>query len=478
VNRTVTLDLVSPAGEPLGTLPPFDVATPWWQEVDAVVAAARERYGLSVTILRLVRAARPGPPGGHVTYQAEVSSSLPMAVPLNAPKPDEIPSLRAPWAVPGGPAASVSWALTALREAGLDASSATQIRTWNLSALWRLDAAGSSSVSDTSRVSDFSGGPGASSVPDISGASGASGVSGGAGSGAVAWLKQVPGFLGHEVAVLRLVAEVAPGLVPTVLAAGEAGRSLLAHVPGEDRYEADAGFRLAIAEAFHPVQAHFAAATPELIEAGVPDRRRDLDRLARVAEPWLDTIDGLADLVDELPARLAAVAACGLPDTLVHGDLHPGNVRSARDRTPRRLPAPGLPAPGLPVPGRSSPGRWDPGSGLVIVDWGDSMAGHPAHDILRLADGLSDPRPLIGEWARWWREAHPGSDPEAAVELIRPVTALHAAAQYQDFLDHIEPSEHPYHRDDVPDRLAAAVAMARPDPAQQRRRTLRPQPTT
>jgi len=29
----------------------------------------------------------------------------------------------------------------------------------------------------------------------------------------------------------------------------------------------------------------------------------------------------------ELPARLARIERCGLPDTLVHGDLHPGNTR-------------------------------------------------------------------------------------------------------------------------------------------------------
>ena len=34
----------------------------------------------------------------------------------------------------------------------------------------------------------------------------------------------------------------------------------------------------------------------------------------------------LEALLAELPARVAAIADCGVPDTLVHGDFHSGNV--------------------------------------------------------------------------------------------------------------------------------------------------------
>ena len=52
-----------------------------------------------------------------------------------------------------------------------------------------------------------------------------------------------------------------------------------------------------------------------------------------------------------LPDRVAAVAACGVPDTLVHGDFHPGNVAGRPDD-------------------------------YVILDWGDSFVGHPLLDEL------------------------------------------------------------------------------------------------
>jgi hypothetical protein len=372
VTRTVSLVLVDPAGALLGALPPFPAATPWWQEV--------AEFGYPV--LRLLHADREQPPGGHVTYLAEArdrpAGLLPVDVDLT-PHPK-----RAPYAEIGGPAGSVAWAAGALDRIGLTGTVARQQRTWNLSAIWRFD------------------------LPDGTPA---------------AWLKQVPAFFRHEPAVLGLVDAVSPGLVPYVLAAGADGRMLLAHVPGEDRYEAGPELCAEVAAAFHPVQEHFAGRAGELLTAGVPDHRLDPERIAEVAAPYLDGIPGLADLIDGLPARFAEVAACGLPDTLIHGDLHPGNVRTDGAGPP------------------------------VIVDWGDSGVGNPAFDILRLGGDLR-------AWADRWRASAPGSDPQRAVDLLRPVAALRGAVAYAGFVADIEPAEWPYHAGDVPANLAAAVKAA------------------
>jgi hypothetical protein len=371
--RTVSLILVDPAGEPLGALPPFAVATPWWQEVAEFAGERRQ-------VLRLLAGDRPAPPGGHVTYLAETDERpaglLPAEVDL-APHPQ-----RAAYAELGGPATSIAWGRGLLAEP----VTVWQQRTWNLSAIWRLD---------------------------------------GAGGRPVAWIKQVPAFFGHEPAALQLVDAVAPGLVPPLLAAGPQGRMLLAHVPGDDRYGAGADVCAEIATAFHPVQSYFAKNLGEL--APVPDGRLDVQRLLRVAEPHVGSIDGLQAVIDGLPERLRAVAECGLPDTLVHGDLHPGNVRT------------------------------DAAGRLTIMDWGDCTVGNPAFDILRLTDGLDDPEPLLTAWAYRWEKTVPGSQPRRAAELLRPVAALRGAATYAAFLDAVEPSEWPYHAEDVPACLAASI---------------------
>jgi Phosphotransferase enzyme family len=392
VSRTVNLVLVDATGALLGALPAFDVASPWWQEVDDLLPAVRARHGIDIQVLRLLHGVGVDRPaaGGEVTYLAELSGSPELA--LAGADVDLSPQPhRAAYAKPGGPAASIGWGTTALTALGTPGATALQQRTWNLSAIWRFDADGAP----------------------------------------VAWLKQVPSFFGHEPAVLGLVSGVAPGLVPPLLAAGDEGRMLLAHVPGEDGYGAGAGVCADVAIGFHPVQAHFAGRVGDLLAAGLPDRRLSAEPFARSAEPYHDGICGLGELVEGLPARLAQVAECGLPDTLVHGDLHPGNTRI--------------------------------GSGPpVIMDWGDAVVSHPAYDILRLTEALppADGEALIAAWALRWRLSVPGSDPARAVELMRPVQHLRGAVIYRDFVAAIEPAEQIYHRDDIAGALTAAVRAA------------------
>ena len=223
--------LVDAAGDLLGALPPVPVAMPYWQEASDVVAAAREAYGIDVTVLRLLEADRPAPHGGTVTYLAQLDGPPPpdlreVAEDLR-PRPHP---LRLPYAEPGGPARSLAWARERL---GWPAMTAVQQRTWNLSAIWRLDG------------------------PD----------------GRRVWLKQVPPFFDHEGAVLRWLDGALPGVAPHLIAAGDEGRVLLGDVPGVDGYDADVAQVQAIAAVHHRVQVRAAAANGELAAAGVPDRR-------------------------------------------------------------------------------------------------------------------------------------------------------------------------------------------------------------
>ncbi|MFF5078957.1 phosphotransferase family protein [Actinoplanes sp. NPDC000266] len=498
----MTLLLIDADGTLLGELPPFETPVPWWQEV----ADFPERSGLTgLQVLRLLHGDRAAPPGGHVTYLAQVTekptnirkigrrSELEMPTASSADAGaggaggggagagaggaggagvggagvggagvggagvggagaggagaggagvggagvggaggagagvggvgvggvggagvggagaggvgvggvggadgadgavagvggaagggvgvDLAPHLkRAAYAEVNGPAKSLDWA----REV-LPGVTAHQRRTWNLSAIWRLDGAGGETV---------------------------------------AWLKQVPHFFGHEARVIRLLGDVAPGLAPELIAAGEHGRMLLAHAPGEDRYGAGPELCADIAAAFHPIQQHFAKNSVGL--SFIPDGRLDAEVFGRVAEPYVASISGLGKLLDDLPRRIAAINECGLPDTLVHGDLHPGNVRT------------------------------DDAGRLTIMDWGDCFFGNPGFDILRLTD---DPA-VIDAWCRRWETS--GADPRRAIELLRPLAPLRSAVVYAGFLDNIEPSEFPYHAEDVPAALAAAASI-------------------
>ena len=250
--------------------------------------------------------------------------------------------------------------------------------------------------------------------------------------GTTVWLKQVPAFFAHEAAVLAWAGAERPGAVPPLVAAGAHGRMLLEHVDGADLYGAAATERVRIAAAEHDLQRRSVGAADELLAAGVPDRR------GRRLGVWMreqlaaDLVNHpAARLVETLDERLDAVAACGLPDCLVRGDAHPGNAIGAGDR-------------------------------LVLLDWGDSFVGHPAFDVLRMGVGLdvADEAALVAEWAGWWAAEVPGSDPARAVELLRPVEHLRAAAVYAAFLAQIEPTERVFHADDVQLALDSAVTTS------------------
>jgi Ser/Thr protein kinase RdoA (MazF antagonist) len=141
-------------------------------------------------------------------------------------------------------------------------------------------------------------------------------------------------------------------------------------------------------------------------------------------------------LTAELPRRLDAVAECGLPTTLVHGDLHPGNWRRHGDQ-------------------------------LTLLDWGDVGVGTPVLDVRAFVERLDGPalRARVRDrWADAWRRRVPGSDPARAVALVAPVAQLAAAAAYQRFLDSIEVTERVYHADDPVHRLREAIAVDRVGP--------------
>ena len=203
------------------------------------------------------------------------------------------------------------------------------------------------------------------------------------------WLKAVPTFFEDEAAVIKMVAAHDPTLVPDVIASAPY-RVLLADVPGEDCWEIKAEHVESIVPRWVAVQ-HALAGEPQVRRSAVP------------------------------------MASFGLPETLVHGDFHPGNWMASG----------------------------------VIIDWSDVVWGHPALDAGRLLEFCTpELHDLVRRvWSEAWLAHRPDSRPLEALDAARRASHLLNAVKYQEFLDHIEESERIYHRDDPANELRAALRL-------------------
>jgi hypothetical protein len=399
--REVTLVFCTAKGELIGSAPPFSVENAWWRDVEDVVAGAREVLGVEVRILRILEVPRNAdlPGGGRVSYLAEVDDP-PLHLQLG-PWPDD-PLLphrnRLSYAEPGGHQLDLDWATATLAERGIAVTGApVQVRTWNLSSIWRLTS-----------------------------------------SAGLVWLKVTPPFCASEATVMPLLA---PSVVPAVLGAAP-HRVLLADVPGQDQYGARGEVLHIMARMLIDLQASWIDRVAELEALRLLDKRAtaSLPRIHSVVERNRHELDendrrALDSLVEGLPQRFADLEACGIPDTLVHGDFHPGNVRG----TPRHY---------------------------RILDWGDCGIGHPMLDLRSALEYFTprEQRDAFNIWESEWSRQVPGSDARRAAELVRPLGPLYGAVVYQQFLDNIETTERPYHEGDPAHALRQAASVTTPAP--------------
>jgi len=394
--RQVTLVLTTES-RVLGTLEPFVVVPPWWSEVASVVHAARVIHDADITVLRLLagRPSRRDRPamGGDVVYLAQVQRPPAGLRAWTGTLPDEAACAR--WARPGGPAADLRWAERTLASLGRTARApAVQTRSWSLSSIWRLPTA----------------------TGDV-------------------WLKVVPQAHAHEGAVLRLLCREA---VPSVVASDGRGRMLLEHVAGTNQYGAGQSSLVEMVRQLVGLQARCVGATNDLLAARVPDWRREAfvrrveavlpSASSRVTVPTRRRLDRL---VNGLGQRYMDLEACGLADTIIHGDLHPGNFRA------------------------------EAGS-LVLLDWADCGVGHPLLDVAAFLDAVPTRcRTVLRRfWTTKWSKRVPGADADRAISLVQPLAALRRAVVYLGFLRLAEPAERCYFDRDATRWLERA---ARPD---------------
>ncbi len=291
--RRAELVLCDDSGHVIGKLPPVVAGTQWWSEVETVVRAVRERFGLDVTILRLLSTDRYGMRGGTVTYLAQVDGRV-EAEPCNVVLTEH--PLRNAYAKPGGPKADLDWAQAELARHGLALTGApVQVKTWNLSSLWRLPLATE-----------------------------------------VAWLKAVPAMFQHEGAFIDALGADAP--VPRLFGF-ERGRLVMREISGTDRFAATLDQRLAMIDMLVRLQCDWVPRVDELFALGLADWRApalgpaiaDVFERTR-AELTTPQARAVERFIAGIDARFVALAECGVPDSFVHGDYHSGNVRGDAQR--------------------------------------------------------------------------------------------------------------------------------------------------
>ncbi|SHN42493.1 aminoglycoside phosphotransferase family protein [Cryptosporangium aurantiacum] len=394
MSRTASA-VVTLGDECLGEVGPFPVDVPWWAEVAPVVDAVEETLGVPVVVLRLLSVEQgEGARDGHVTYHVE-ASERPGSLRATAFTLDTQP-LRLPWATADGVRELLAWAADAVPLTGRP----RQHKSWNLAALFYLPTA-----------------------------------DGGA------WLKATPPFAADEAAAIGLLREVDAGIVPRVLASAP-GRLLLADVPGEDLWNASETQVTSTITRFVAAQAAVGGSTTAAPgysgNASAPLRDRTSAVLRAHVEALLDGPVAAELSADEiiraraLNTRWAALEECGLPDTLVHGDFHPGNWRGTPESPP------------------------------TVIDFADAYWGNPVQDGLRAIDYLPESRRATAAkaWIAAWGAAAPGSNPAEALRLAEPLAHLAFAVRYQEFLDGIEPSERIYHHGDPAAAIRHALASA------------------
>jgi hypothetical protein len=239
------------------------------------------------------------------------------------------------------------------------------------------------------------------------------------------WAKAVPKVFAHEVAVTALLADIDPGVVPSVVAADVAlGRFITVHVEGPalavvaepEAWQATMS-RLAELQrvlASEPAELEIAgvASAPLADLADAVPRLLADDALLQVGQPGGLSSGEAVALREHVPVYMAAcheLASSGVPDSLEHGDLSPDEV----------------------ILGEMGP---------VFLDWSDGSITHPflsaaaflGHATTASVDRNGD---LVAAYLGAWLGAGIGlteADGRRAMAAARIVQPLHLAALYAD----------------------------------------------
>jgi hypothetical protein len=315
---------------------------------------------------------------------------------------EEIPPLRPPWARRGWFDLADTWIREQLR--GLNytvIASIEQVKIWSVSCVLRVPTT-RGNVYYKANLNSF-----AQTKMHIS-SSKKKGI--------------LPLLFAHEPILIRSLAAWYPQNMPTVVAMDrELCWMLLAEFGSRLYDQPDKTEWEKALEVYGQMQAQVAAtqSIDALFAAGCLDRR--LNILETQIDSLLNDEDALADLNSneveqlrtfgpQLKSMCHQLENCAIPQTLVHGDLHTGNIAIQHDN-------------------------------YIYFDWSDGCVAHPFFDVLTFMENIEDPveqarfRDIyLTQWTSY-----------ASIEYLREIfpqsqmlATIHQSVSYQHMIAHME----------------------------------------
>ncbi|MFI5712617.1 phosphotransferase [Kribbella sp. NPDC051620] len=389
--------LVLPSG-----LPEVSVADEFWFfDVEAPVRALREQLGIEACVLTCL----DSQPGG-TSYLMLSLDALPvgarwvaafdhplveaarahLALPADAP-------VTPAWTKPGWYAEALPWIDEHLTAAGTPRTGVpAQVRSWGLSNVLRCPTSKGDvyfkALAHSSTVRP-------------------------------ARADALPLLFAHEPLLLQKLSEARPGEVPAPLAIDqERAWMLLPDLGPPLAAETDVSLWMDSLRGHARLQRGFADQAERLLSFSCVDRRltvldSELDRLfgPNPATGQLEPAERakLPRRADQLREAINELAAIGIPETLLHGDLHPRNL-AVRDGT------------------------------VLAFDWTDAAVAHPFLDLVTFIEKRSpistDTRVKDAYLAEWEAYASPAAL-RRALELAEELGALHQVMTSLHLSDHV-----------------------------------------
>jgi hypothetical protein len=229
----------------------------------------------------------------------------------------------------------------------------------------------------------------------------------------------LPLLFAHEPLLLQHLSDERPGAVPAPLAIDEKRAWMLLPDVGHPLADApDVSVWIDALRGHARLQRSYVDQTDRLLAFGCVDRRlavldAELDRLLG-PNPVTERLEAgeralLPRRAGQLREAINELAGIGVPETLLHGDLHPRNL-AVRD------------------------GR------VLAFDWTDAAVSHPFLDLVTFFEQRSpisaDPR-LKDAYLAEWEEYGSPAELRRALELAEELGALHQTMTSMHLLDHV-----------------------------------------